>query len=378
MQFNRRDALKLGVVSAAALALPAERMARTKLSFANKLAVSSMPPPFTAPYVAPPVVDLTRRRHHRPHQRRQALPPHGDVAVPTGDHSGAADHSVGIRPVGARTHGDVQEGRAGLDAARQQPALAAPATGIPAVDIGAPARLGVAAAVRRVRERRRQPRPVQGLPVPKHPAGAHDVVSRPRCAPDRVQRLHGAGRAVPHRRRPGAVAAAAEGDGLRGQVLRPGADHPGRDLRRGRVVDLRRRRPVEPVRERHLGERATLAGDEGGAPQVPLPHPQRVDLPSLQVGTQQRSAVHHDRHRRRVDAATPVCASLPARHGRALRGGHRLLQVPDRRAGRAAEPCAAQQRRLRAHQQGHGLRRGQRIRPVATTEFPSSSTPAPR
>jgi len=60
MQFNRRDALKLGVVSAAALALPAERMARTKLSFANKLAVSSMPPPFTAPYVAPPVVNLTR------------------------------------------------------------------------------------------------------------------------------------------------------------------------------------------------------------------------------------------------------------------------------------------------------------------------------
>lgn len=60
MPVKRRDALKLGAVSGAALLLPLERLARARLAFANRLTTAQMPVPFTVPFAVPPVVDLTR------------------------------------------------------------------------------------------------------------------------------------------------------------------------------------------------------------------------------------------------------------------------------------------------------------------------------
>ena len=51
---------------------------------------------------------------------------------------------------------------------------------------------------------------------------------------------------------------------------------------------------------------------------------------------------------------------LPPRDGGALRDDHRLLEVSDRPAGRAAEPAAEEQHRVRQHRQGHGIRRRRR------------------
>src|SRR3712207_4276589 len=56
MSMNRRDLLKLGLFSSAALALPAERVARTQLAVDNRLAQSALPQPFTVPFATPPVL----------------------------------------------------------------------------------------------------------------------------------------------------------------------------------------------------------------------------------------------------------------------------------------------------------------------------------
>ncbi len=59
MELNRRDALKLGVLSGAAVVLPVERAVRARMALANRLPASLLPAPFTVPYAAPPVIDLT-------------------------------------------------------------------------------------------------------------------------------------------------------------------------------------------------------------------------------------------------------------------------------------------------------------------------------
>jgi FtsP/CotA-like multicopper oxidase with cupredoxin domain len=58
MQFNvsRRDMLKMGLFSTAALALPAERVARTQLAITNRIPQSLLPAPFTVPFAIPPVL----------------------------------------------------------------------------------------------------------------------------------------------------------------------------------------------------------------------------------------------------------------------------------------------------------------------------------
>jgi spore coat protein A, manganese oxidase len=59
MQLSRRDLLKVGLFSSAALMLPAERVARTQLAITNRMPESALPErfslPFTVPQVARPV-----------------------------------------------------------------------------------------------------------------------------------------------------------------------------------------------------------------------------------------------------------------------------------------------------------------------------------
>src|SRR3954462_14509906 len=54
-QLNRRDLLKVGLFSSAALMLPAERVARTQLAIANRMPQSKLPPFFSLPFQRPPV-----------------------------------------------------------------------------------------------------------------------------------------------------------------------------------------------------------------------------------------------------------------------------------------------------------------------------------
>jgi FtsP/CotA-like multicopper oxidase with cupredoxin domain len=53
MEISRRDVLKAGLFGSAALLLPIERLARTKLAVANRLPQSRLPAPFTLPFTTP-------------------------------------------------------------------------------------------------------------------------------------------------------------------------------------------------------------------------------------------------------------------------------------------------------------------------------------
>src|SRR5262249_50076633 len=59
MNLNRRDLLKVGLFGSAALMLPAERVARTKLAEANRMPQSKLPQPFTMPWAKPPLATKT-------------------------------------------------------------------------------------------------------------------------------------------------------------------------------------------------------------------------------------------------------------------------------------------------------------------------------
>ena len=56
MQLSRRDLLKVGLFSSAALMLPAERVARTQLAIKNRIPQSQLPKPFTVPFATPEVL----------------------------------------------------------------------------------------------------------------------------------------------------------------------------------------------------------------------------------------------------------------------------------------------------------------------------------
>ena len=60
MELRRRELLKLGVFASAALLLPAERVARTKLALGNRMPTSRLPAPFSVPLTTPPVLTPVR------------------------------------------------------------------------------------------------------------------------------------------------------------------------------------------------------------------------------------------------------------------------------------------------------------------------------
>jgi spore coat protein A, manganese oxidase len=60
MELRRRDLLKLGLFSSAALMLPAERIARTKDAFGDRIATSKLPKPYTTNFVTPPVLQPSK------------------------------------------------------------------------------------------------------------------------------------------------------------------------------------------------------------------------------------------------------------------------------------------------------------------------------
>ena len=56
--------MKLGLFGGAALALPAERLARTQVALSNRIAASELPQPFTIPFKTPPVLRPDRQTLH--------------------------------------------------------------------------------------------------------------------------------------------------------------------------------------------------------------------------------------------------------------------------------------------------------------------------
>jgi spore coat protein A, manganese oxidase len=61
MELRRRELQKLGLFGSAALMLPAERVARTRLAIAARLPASRLPKPFTVPFAVPPVATPVRQ-----------------------------------------------------------------------------------------------------------------------------------------------------------------------------------------------------------------------------------------------------------------------------------------------------------------------------
>jgi spore coat protein A, manganese oxidase len=55
-QMSRRELMKLGLFSSAALMLPVERVARTQVALDNRMPQSALPQPFTLPFKTPPVL----------------------------------------------------------------------------------------------------------------------------------------------------------------------------------------------------------------------------------------------------------------------------------------------------------------------------------
>ena len=280
-----------------------------------------------------------RHDHHHPEdaeRRDPARRPDADLRLQR--------HRSGTDDPGAPGH-PAERDRA------QRAAGEAPELGLRVLDVDPPARLGLEAAVRRLRQRHHPGRPEQDLPVPEQPGVALALVPRPRRAPHRRERLHGPGRDVPHERRARGLAADPEGQ------LRPAGRDLGQDVRRQRQPHVRRRGPLGPLRRRHAGQRPAVAEPAGRAAQVPLPDPQRLPVPRpAPAAEQHRRPDDGHRHRRRAHAQAPEHHAAAGRHGRALRGRHRLREDPRRHEDPAAQPGRAELPRLRQHRQGHAVR----------------------
>ena len=271
MELSRRDLLKLGLLGSAALYLPVERVARAA-DFSG--AWRSCPTPFTLPVLPPAGARPPRRRerrhadHEHPHDDAPGRRARSSVPRPV-----AADERCGPTRSERRDQPDDprRQGPAAGDHPRQRPAGDPSPARLRVVDVRAPARLGLAAAVRRLRERRDQAGPVQALRLPE-PAGRADaLVPRPRRPP------HGARTPTPAsprsttctttwRRQSGIPTGAYDAP----LILRDALFAPERHTALGR------QRPVEPHGRRDPRQRRAVAGDAGAEAALPLPRPQRV------------------------------------------------------------------------------------------------------
>ena len=214
-----------------------------------------------------------------------------------------------------------------------------------------PARVGVAAAVRRVRRRRHAPRATTRTTGTRTARRPHALVPRPRRAPHRAERLLRARRAVPPAR-PGAGARPAPqgaydvaAHDLTTRCSPPTARSPTTTTSHsglwGDVILVNGRPwPVMQVKRRIYRFRVLNASIAR----------------SLRLHLSDNGAPFVDGgDRRRPDAEGAARDRVPARRRRAVRVPHRLLEVHGRHDDRPAQPQQPQQRRLRPHQQGHAV-----------------------
>ena len=189
MGLNRRDVLKLGLFSSAALMLPAERLARAKLAVADRMPTSRLPKPFTVPFATPPVLEPTLRGSATDYYnivQKQAgveiLPGYttqiwgynGITPGPTIKVEARAARRSSARPTTCPTSHPTLRYNVWTSVHLHGSAS------LPQYD-------GYASDIT-------YPGAVQGLPVPQLQDGADPLVPRPRRAPHGGERLHGARR----------------------------------------------------------------------------------------------------------------------------------------------------------------------------------------
>ena len=176
----------------------------------------------------------------------------------------------------------------------------APDAALQRLDLDAPARLRVAAAVRRLRERHHAAGQFKDYHYPNHPGRADALVPRPRRPHHGDQRLHGPRGAVhPARRPPSCALPIPHGQYDVPLIIKDAMFEQNGQL----VIDDNSESGI--VRRRDPGQRPAVAADAGRAAQVPLPHPQRVDRRArYDLALTPASPLTVDRHRRRPHAAS--------------------------------------------------------------------------
>ena len=209
MSVSRRDLIKvgglggLGIIGAGLVTVP---ISTVSAKSASQLKSSDMPRPYVAAFVRPPVLspfsvstdpDGAKVNHYRITMRQAAA-----QILPR-----KKTNILGFNGIFPGPTIELEQGTRSKVHMRNQLPKNAPDTRPPAGDIHAPARLGVAAAVRRLRQRRDNARVLQGLLLPELPGCPHALVPRSRRPPHRPERLLRPRRAVHHARRAGARAA---------------------------------------------------------------------------------------------------------------------------------------------------------------------------
>ena len=183
MSLTRRDVIKAGVFAGAAMSLPLSRVVSGQSALDSRMAASKLPKPFTTPFAYPPVAVPVRSDDTTDYYALHMQPI--QVEIVPGYQTLMFGYEGSVPGPTIKVHRGPQDGGAPL-----QPAAGhAPDVWLPAVHVGAPARLGLAAAVRRLRERHHQPESVQGLPLSELARGANALVPRPWRAPHRRERV---------------------------------------------------------------------------------------------------------------------------------------------------------------------------------------------
>ena len=161
MELSRRDLLKLGLFSSAALMLPAERVARTKLASPTASPPSQLPAALHRAFAVPPVLDAGRSRRSTPTTTRSPSSRSQPRSCRASRRRSGATTASRPGPTISRPHGRKARRPPDLRLPDRHPTL-----GYNVWTLDAPARLGVAAAVRRLRQRHHEPGPFKDYHYP--------------------------------------------------------------------------------------------------------------------------------------------------------------------------------------------------------------------
>ena len=367
MQYTRRDALKLGLFGSAALAIPLERAARADSVLDNRM----------------PANNSRRRSRCRSASRRSPMPVSTDgdedlyrIPMKVAKLEVLPGFQTTFWGYGGIVPGPtlmVDRRPQDQGPVRQRAAAEAPDARLHAVDLGAPARLAVAAAVRRLRERPHVPGPVQGLPLPEHPRatthwyhdhGVHHTAENVWMGLAGQYHVHDdleRSLPIPHGEFDVPIIYGDRMFDKHGELLFTSDGHDGQfgDVILVNGVPW----PLMKVKRRKYRFRLLNA----------------LGLARLQPVALERRPVHRDLHRRRADAGAAVRHEPAPHHGRAVRDRDRLREVQPGHAVRPQEHQPAEQHRVPEHRQDHGVRgHGRRRSTRPTTRSRRRCSPTTR
>ena len=270
-----------------------------------------------------------------PGRSRRSARPAAPASSPSSGGGRRAGSFGGIWGYNGITPGPTVQRAAGPQDRHAPDQLAArrpPAAALQRLDLDAPARLLLAAAVRRLRQRHHAARAVQGLPLPEHPGRADALVPRPRRPPSPPRTPTWA-----WPRSTSSTTTSSLSLPIPHGEYDVAADHQRRDVPAERAADLRRQQGESGI----YGDVILVNGRPWPLMQVE-PRKYRFRILNASVSRSYDLA---------LDTGEPMTVigtdgglmparrprTRPGRHGRALRGRHRLLEVHARPARRAAQ-----------------------------------------